>query len=765
MFDKIKKSFLILLVLITTVTINVFAENKLLFQEEIAPGVIRYQYQINNGSKKARANVVKVDLNNPYIKINTVAGKGTYTNKATVSQMGNRTNAVALVNGDFFSMQLQGVPLGASMIDGDLKSSPAVLTDIWTFGIDTNNKAFIDLTKFNGKVTAPNGNSYPIAGLNKASYWYQPSKEYSHESKIQMYDSFWSSKSRGDKTAGEVLLSKDNVVEQIVFRKNIDMAIPQGKKVLQVSGGSERFIRDNVKVGDKLNITTSVEPNRSWKMMIGGHALLVENGAVKNYTKDINSIGGTRARTAVGISQDGKTVYIASVEGRTKRSSGASLPELSRFMLDLGSYKAMNLDGGGSSAMVVRELGNINRTRVTNPERNAGERAVVNGLGVFNTTKNTGVIVNGKLDGETNLIVGEQTDFTFKSAWDAYLNPIDIKNRNYTLKENSNGQNILNGRTYLALTPGSFKLNLTTDKGESFSKDINISDINSYKSISAKSDKMQIKEGDLLTLTIEGKYNNKNIKISPRVAKFEFQDLDASVDPNNFKIKVNKIYDNPKIKVIVGDKSSEVALFDKDSKVIKMQVGSLNYSVDGKALKLDSKPFIKNSRTLVPVRFIVEAIGGEVEWDNANRIVNINSNGNTIKLPINSKTITVNGEEKSIDQAAIISGDRTFVPVRFVAESLNMNVSYNDKTREILIISKKQKAAQAIENKTENLDDAAKNNLNNAGENVKNSEEIKNNQNTNANEKKAVENNNSKEQIQNEASNTNEVSNDSLVFD
>jgi hypothetical protein len=219
MFDKIKKSFLILLVLITTVTINVFAENKLLFQEEIAPGVIRYQYQINNGSKKARANVVKVDLNNPYIKINTVAGKGTYTNKATVSQMGNRTNAVALVNGDFFSMQLQGVPLGASMIDGDLKSSPAVLTDIWTFGIDTNNKAFIDLTKFNGKVTAPNGNSYPIAGLNKASYWYQPSKEYSHESKIQMYDSFWSSKSRGDKTAGEVLLSKDNVVEQIVFRK------------------------------------------------------------------------------------------------------------------------------------------------------------------------------------------------------------------------------------------------------------------------------------------------------------------------------------------------------------------------------------------------------------------------------------------------------------------------------------------------------------------------------------------------------------------
>ncbi len=725
MFNKIKKSFLFLFVFISIVTLNVFATNTLIDQEEIAPGVIRYRYEIKNGSKKAIANVVKVDLNNPYIKINTVAGKGTYTQKATVSQMANRTNAVALVNGDFFSMQMQGVPLGASMIDGELKSSPAVLTDIWSFGIDTNNTAFIDMTKFVGKVTAPNGKSYAIAGLNKAAYWYQPSKEYSHESKIQMYDSFWSSKSRGDKTAGEVLLSSDNVVEQIVFRKNLDMKIPAGKKVLQVSGGSERYIKENVKVGDKLNITTSVEPNRNWKMMIGGHALLVENGAVKNYTKDVNSIGGTRARTAVGISQNGKTVFIASVEGRTNKSKGASLKELSQFMLDLGSYKAMNLDGGGSSAMVVRELGNVNRTRVTNPEKNAGERAVVNGLGVFNTTKNTGVIVNGKLEGETNLIVGQQTDFTLKSAWDKFLNPIDIKGRNYSLQENSEGKNILNGRTYLALTPGNYKLNINTDNGENFTKDINIKDINSYESINAKTDKARVKDGDVLGVKIEGKFNNKNINVSPRVAKFEFIDMDANLDPNTFKIKVNKLGDAPKIKVSVGNKSSEINIFDKDSKIIKMTVGSLNYSVNGKALKLDSKPFIKNSRTLVPVRFIVEAIGGKVEWNAEQRVVTINSGSDTIKLPINSKTISVNGEEKTIDQPAVISQDRTFVPVRFVAESLNMTVSYNDKTREISIVSKKQKEAPKSQNQTES-DEQIKNQNANTNENVVNSLENQN---------------------------------------
>ena len=232
-----KRISLVMVLFLMTITSNVFAANKLLFKEPIAPGVVRYKYEVTKDKNNASTNVVTVDLNNPHIKINTVAGGGTYTNKATVSQMADRTNAVALVNGDFFTMQLQGVPLGASIIDGDMKSSPAVLTDIWSFGIDENNTAFIDSTKFVGSVTAPNGKSYPIDGLNKTYYWYQPSKEYSHESKIQMYNSFWSSKSRGDKTAGEVLLSEDNVVEQIVYRKNIDMKIPEGKKILQVSGG------------------------------------------------------------------------------------------------------------------------------------------------------------------------------------------------------------------------------------------------------------------------------------------------------------------------------------------------------------------------------------------------------------------------------------------------------------------------------------------------------------------------------------------------
>lgn len=744
-----KRISLVMIVFFMIVTSNVFAANKLLFKEPIAPGVVRYKYEISRDKKNAQANVVTVDLNNPHIKINTVAGGGTYTNKATVSQMADRTNAVALVNGDFFTMQLQGVPLGASIIDGDMKSSPAVLTDIWSFGIDENNTAFIDSTKFVGSITAPNGKSYPIDGLNKTFYWYQPSKEYSHESKIQMYDSFWSSKSRGDKTAGEVLLSEDNVVEQIVYRKNIDMKIPKGKKILQVSGGSERFVRENIKVGDKVQINTNIEPNRNWKMMIGGHALLVENGAIKKYTKDVTSIGGIRARTAVGISKDGKTVYIVSCEGRTKRSAGLSLNELSQFMLDLGAFKAMNLDGGGSTAMAVRNLGDIKRTRVTNPERNAAERKVVNGLGVFNTTTNTGVISDVKFENDLNTIVGEQINLKLKSAWDEFLNPIDIKDRTYTVADNSNGANILKGLDYLSITPGKFNLALTTNKGENINKEINIADPSKYSKFSIDTKSKIIKKGMTLDINAKGEYNNRKIKISPRVINYSFEDMTANVDPNNFKINILDYGRNPKIIAKLGNKTSTIALYDESTRLIKMKINDVNYSINGESKKMDAKPFIKNNRTLVPLRFVVEALGGEVNWDGENRLVSVNSNGKNIELKIDSPIIKIDGKDIKIDQAAIIKGDRTYVPIRFIAENLDMVVNYINESREIEISSfenkdtekkieiKKDESSKNTENNnSKNLRTNSNNKINSKNEN----NQINNNDGKNSNDNKSTEN-------------------------
>lgn len=482
--------------------------------------------------------------------------------------------------------------------------------------------------------------------------------------------------------------------------------------------------------------------------MIGGHALLVENGAIKKYTKDVNSIGGVRARTAVGISQDGKTVYIVSAEGRTNRSPGLSLNELSQFMLDLGAYKAMNLDGGGSTAMAVRNLGDLKRTRVTNPERNAGERKVVNGLGVFNTTTNTGVISDVKFESDLNTIVGEQLNLKLKSGWDEFLNPIDIKDRTYTVTDNSNGANILNGLSYLSLTPGKYNLSVITDKGENINKEINVADLSAYTKFNIDTKNKIIKRGMTLSLDSKGEYKGRKIKISPRVINYSFEDMTASVDPNNFNINIQDYGRNPKIIAKLGDKTSTLSLYDENTKLIKMKINDVNYSLNGEVKKMDAKPFIKNDRTLVPLRFIVEAIGGEVNWDNDNRLVTVNSKGKTIELPIDSKTIKIDGKDVNIDQAAIIKGDRTFVPIRFIAENLDMVVNYINDTREIEISSFEDKKSDNNADMTQALDEknAATNNSQKGQNNTKNTNNSQNananvNKNKNANNSNAAKNN------------------------
>ena len=730
-----KKISIALILFFLLISSNVFAENKLLFQEPIAPGVVRYKYQVKRSKGNAEANVIKVDLNNPHAKINTVAGGGTYTNKATVSQMANRTNAVALVNGDFFTMQLEGAPQGPSVINGETKSSPAVLNDIWSFGIDSNDKAFIELTKFVGSVTASNGRSFPIDGLNKTKYWYQPSMEYSHQNKIQLYDSFWTAKTRGDKNGGEVLLNENNVVEQISYNKGLDMSIPNGKKILQFSGSAIKFIQDNVKVGDKLGIKYNIEPNRNWKMMIGGHAVLVDNGAVKPYTRDIKFIDGVRARTAVGISQDGKTVYVVTAEGRTKRSSGLTIAELAKFMQEIGVYKAMNLDGGGSTAMAVRNLGDLNRTRATNPERNGAERRVVNGLGVYNTSKNTGLIADGKFESDLDTIVGEQVNLKLKSAWDEFLNPIDIKTRTYTISDSSNGANILNGQTYLPLTPGKFTINLQADKGDGFSKEVNVADPSSYNNLKLSTKNNIVKKGSEIKVEAIGEYKGRKINISPRVLNYSFEDLNAEVNPNNFNIKINDYGKNPKILVKLGGKTASLSLYDENTRLIKMKINDVNYTVNGQAKKMDAKPFISNSRTLVPLRFIIEAIGGDVAWDGDSRVVTVNSKGKNIILPIDSKKITVDGKEIAIDQAAIIKGDRTYVPIRFVAENLGMNVNYINESREIEISYFEDKKDLDSKNIEVNVE------ANNSNKNANNNSKNKSKDNRAANNKNLERNN------------------------
>jgi hypothetical protein len=101
-------------------------------------------------------------------------------------------------------------------------------------------------------------------------------------------------------------------------------------------------------------------------------------------------------------------------------------------------------------------------------------------------------------------------------------------------------------------------------------------------------------------------------------------------------------------------------------------------------------PYIKGDRTFVPVRFIAERMGAQVDWDNTARAVVLKKDGHTIRLPIGSETYTVDGESKTLDAPAELMAStqgyaRTMVPIRFVAEGLGYQVEWDNTTRTVIV--------------------------------------------------------------------------------
>lgn len=96
-------------------------------------------------------------------------------------------------------------------------------------------------------------------------------------------------------------------------------------------------------------------------------------------------------------------------------------------------------------------------------------------------------------------------------------------------------------------------------------------------------------------------------------------------------------------------------------------------------------PFIESDRTFVPVRFISEAFGAEVNWNPENQEILISLDETEIKMYIKKDTYAVNGEEKQMDVAPFIKEDRTFVPIRFISEALGKSVYWDPAMKLIMI--------------------------------------------------------------------------------
>ncbi|GFZ97548.1 hypothetical protein GCM10008018_49750 [Paenibacillus marchantiophytorum] len=405
-------------------------------QETITSGAVMKNYiwttTRSNKDVSVNANVVEVDLTNPNVKIDAMAGtKNQFTKNQSVLGMVKDTGAVAGVNGDFFNTQAEGVPEGAQITNGQVMATPAKISGLYSFAITKSNQPIIDIFDFQGKVTAKDGTSFELGGVNKTYYWDDNDVAMIADG-LFLYTSAWAMTQRavdGTHVPTEALIQND-IVKEIAVDTNVKMIAPADGYILRGSGLAREFIVNHLKVGDKITTKYDMIPHdasqtydwRNFKMLIGGSTLLIDEAKPSYFTRNIGDFSGysPRSRTAIGYSKDMKTAYIVTSD-RSAGSAGMTLPELQQFMIGAGIWKGMVLDGGGSTQMVSRPLGDFD-PKLVNKTENGNQRSVVNGVGVYSTAPK-GDLKGLILKGQNILFMNEPSTYQFK-AYDDYYNPI-----------------------------------------------------------------------------------------------------------------------------------------------------------------------------------------------------------------------------------------------------------------------------------------------------------------------------------------------------
>lgn len=116
-----------------------------------------------------------------------------------------------------------------------------------------------------------------------------------------------------------------------------------------------------------------------------------------------------------------------------------------------------------------------------------------------------------------------------------------------------------------------------------------------------------------------------------------------------------------------------------------VSAGAIDLYVDSVQLQPDVPPTVISGRTLVPLRSIFEAIGAAVEWDNASQTATGYRGDSTVIIQLGNQTAFVNGEARTLDVPAQAVSGRTMVPARFVAEALDCQVNWDSAAQAVYV--------------------------------------------------------------------------------
>ena len=394
---------------------------------QVGPGVIHTK--VLEPHKPWTINVLEIDLQNPYVTVESIKAGGQLGVKLRVGTQASYHSypahiPVGAINGDFYSAT---GPINAQVSNGEivkLEDLAATNPIYWSaIGFDGQNNPSITTNLFSGQVSAQ-GSISTISDINTGL----------GSDDLILFNSYYGTATGTDSSGTEVLISA--VTEWLVndtilcLVENIstatgNMTIVTGKAVLSGSGSVAGYLSNNFMIGDTVALYLELHPAVARMIqLMGGFPAIVRNGqnhAVAGYYEE----GGSSTfhtdfhpRTAVGISADSTKLYFITVDGRQLASRGINLIELADFMISIGVYHGINLDGGGSTTMIVRD-------EVENYPSDGSQRFVANSLVAFSSAP---IDVISSIQAEPDnyrLFLGE-TVRVIASGWDQYFNPLDI---------------------------------------------------------------------------------------------------------------------------------------------------------------------------------------------------------------------------------------------------------------------------------------------------------------------------------------------------
>jgi exopolysaccharide biosynthesis protein len=321
--------------------------------------------------------VLAVSLRDPNIKIDTLLNPTSLMQTSRIDHLVKNSGAIAGMNAGFFEMVSPRYPIGPVIQSNQLLSLDYHFNEysksLATFSLDIKNNPLISFwERPTLEILTSKGSSIQIEQYNKMTPY--------AKNGFSMYDKHWSSTIPSSPTDRSIILIKDQKIIEI--GKNIE-----GRSTLDLDyylvtpAQNKEFVEKNFSIGDLLTLRWGNVPNiKNLQMAVTGSAPLLIHGVIPS-TFSFN-IPGSHPRSALGIDIHGNTLTLVTVDGRQKGSIGMSLTELSYLMLELGCFNALNLDGGGSTSMAVKN-NHTQKTEIVNSPSDGIARNISTGIGIF----------------------------------------------------------------------------------------------------------------------------------------------------------------------------------------------------------------------------------------------------------------------------------------------------------------------------------------------------------------------------------------------